>query len=427
MTTGSSLGKRLAGYAILVAIALLFVRIFDTEKHADWGLMVPFLSGAANYELGKGWRFNEADIATFSALPSREAQQNYRFEPSDESTLEPYNFSSRGFLFVVLAARTLFPWQGDLQATESLQAAVHILISILMISLLSSPTSRALFFVLYTVNPLILMVTTAPYYYFWQVVPSACLLPMLWDRDLRYGRWLVAIAVILAASYAIRPTTLFPAMFFFALAFLRDSKPLAVGALVLYFVLAIPVFGGNLASKDPWHTAYIGLGAWPNPHVPAFEDTFAFVLYEEEHGERVRVGAGGNYRDPEVRAEMSRLARDAYMEIAREEPLMIVRNAALNFFQSYSVGYISDSQLLSYASALIGLGTIGVLLFFGKFAFLIAIGLSTIATVPLAPPNHVYGFSNYLLLVGAFIHLVRQFGVSDRVDAFIHARMPNRG
>jgi len=287
MSRGSRVRQILGQVGIAVVLFAASIP-FDNPTERSAPGMVPYFSGSANFELGRGWVYTEEDIARFVELPSREARENYRFQPSDD--VKPYDFAAQGYVYVSLAARNLFFWMGDVKAVETLQVLVHIAIVLFVMSRLRRRLSKLLFLVIYGLNPLMYWVATLPIYYFWQAVPGAIVAAYLLDRRMQVGWYVLAVAVLLGFIYAVRPTVLFLCGFFFLLVLLRESwRPAAAGA-VAFAVFGILVFGGNDHRTDPWHTAYVGLASYPNPYVQEWHDRAAHRLWEEKRGEKLDKG-----------------------------------------------------------------------------------------------------------------------------------------
>ncbi len=414
----SSLSRNtILAYVVLALLMLGAMRVFENPRHPSLRWLITYVSGAANYEFGQGWRFNENDVTLFQEIPTWEGRTAHRTEPSDPEQLISWKGTTKGYLFVILLARTLFPWMGDLDSVLALQQIVHILVTIAVSLAFSTTRRRVAFCVLFGLNPLILHIVTYPYYYYWQSIPSAFLVAHLVKRDLKFGRYAFLLAILLSGIYVVRPTILFLSVVLFALIFLRESRVVACGALALFLLLAIPVLGGNDHSKDPWHTAYTGVGAYPNPYGLTFRDFEGNALFERKTGRKFDQGVGGDvYHRPEVRAEYSRYEKEAFLEIAREHPFMVLRNATLNFFQAFSIGYVNASLSVSYLSSLTGLGFLGLLLWQKRWGFAIAIAAAS-PFVIFSPPVHIYMFGGYILIVAAAVEVL-----GERVEPWLEAR-----
>ncbi len=418
MITGPGRARGALTYLAAASFIWIGAQVFDAPTMQVERVTVPFLTGAANFSWGGEWLYNPQDIYLYEGM-SQPERQAHRLQPSPPEELKPYGRSWRGFVYVVLVARTLFFWMGDLDAIESLNLACHILITLLIASRLSPLLARLLFVAGYGMNPLVLWVTTFPYYYFWQVIPGTLLALYLVDRRFRLS-WATPFAVgAIVLAHIIRPTVVLAESMFYVLAALRERWPARIAGAAVLLPLALLVMADTGPGKNPWHTAYVGIAAYPNEYVTLFADRAAFVHYEELTGEKVDKGAEGNHHDPEVRRRLRELNRQDFLEIARKEPLMMVRNAILNVLQSFSWGYAGSVGALNYVSSFVGLCVAVFLVWRRRFLFVVAIGLSAGTFTPYFPPIPVYMFGSYVLLVAGMTDAVRDFGwfrqASDRL------------
>jgi hypothetical protein len=411
-------------YACLGGLILVASVVFDNPKTQGIYLVVPYLSGAANWEPGRGWMYAEADTVRMTAL-SPEAREDVRLEPSED--LVPYAAQAPGYVYIALAARTVFFWMGDLAAVEWLQVLVHVAITLAFVALLQTRLQKALFFLLYGVNPLILYVATFPYYYFWQVIPSALLLAYLLDRRFRYGWWAVPAVALLAFMHTVRPTMVFVSAFFALLLVLRESRPVAAVSVALGLVCGVLLLASRPDEPlNPWHTAYTGIGAWPNPYVHELSDAPGHELYEKAYGEEHRSGVGGNTSDPVYKKRYRKVTRESYLEILEKSPALLARNAVLNVLGSFSIGYITKSLALSYLSSAVGFAYCLLLLAARRFRFVAAILASCVSFALYFPPVPVYVYGTYILGIGAFVDLWRDPRWEERLLRLLPARGTSR-
>lgn len=413
--------RRLLGWAAAAALIVAAALAFDNPYLRAAPLLGPFLSGAANLELGKGWRYSVEDVQRYAALPDDEARARFRFERRPDAELRPYELSSEGLVYVIWAARGLLPWMGDLQALEWLQIAIHVGLTLLVATRFREPVLQAAFVILYGANPLVLHTVTYPYYYFWQVVPTAILAAYLLDRRFRLGRWAPAVAVLLAGTHAIRPTGLLASMFLFVLVTTRESWRLGAASLAILLVVALGFLSGAHHGKDPWHTAYIAIGAHPNPYVASYRDGEAFEEFTRRTGETVDLSPTGNFYDPAFRRRLSEVTREAYLEIVRSDPLLIVRNAVLNYFQSFSIGHFVGRSRLNQLSTGLGVLCFVWLVWRRRFLFVAAVTAAGATFVPYTAPVVLYLFGHYVLLVAAVIDTMRDFVPGQRTASSLEA------
>ena len=405
-----------SGLALIIVVAAL---AFDNKQNETFARTVPFLTGAANLSWGEGWLYSEDEVARVSALPSRDAKYSFRAERLPREELAPYNYSNKGLMYVVWVARTLFFWLGDLQAVECLQIAVHILATFLLMSRFKSIFNKSLFFLIFAPNPMIMYGATLPFYYYWQAIPGVAIAFYLLDRNFRFGWYSLAMAVLLASMYVIRPTVLLVCLLLFVLVMFRESKLIGAASIALFFFFAVVVFQGNDFRKEPWHSVMVGIGGYPNPYNLYMHDYAAYDYYQERTGIEITFQPDlPNYlRAPGVREKYSAFMKQEYFGILKENPMMLLRNAVLNVCQSFSIGYFIDARAgisgmtLSYISAAVGFLYFAALALRRKTLFILAIGLSSGAFTPYNPPVPIYLYGSYVVLLAAFVELVNDFPI----------------
>ena len=395
-------------YSVLAVIIATAATTLGFERPLNPVWSVPFFSGAANWRFGQGWMHNEDDIQKFASLPTAEAREEYRFSASPSNKLKPYTLQTMGFVYISLIARNMFFWMGDIKAVEWLQICVHVTITLLIISRLKRTSDKGLFLVLYGLNPATIYFVTTAHYYYWQTVPTAVVALYLLDKNLKLGYFVFAIAFGLAFLYLVRPTIVLVPILLFVLVAKRESKWIGISSTVIYLVCAMWLFGGNGHEKDPFFAAYCGISAYPNPYTDGLGDESGFRFFEKETGQKLQITSidGAFHQDPEFRKKTREVFREGYFRILRERPLMLVRNAVLNFFQSFFLGYSVDSRLLSYLSSFCGLLVFTLLLWKKEYWFLVAIALSSLTFVPYMYPHQGYIFGSLILLVVAFIKVL---------------------
>ena len=397
-------------YSVLAVIIACAAIMLNYKHSANPTWSVPFFSGAANWQFGQGWMHCEDGIRNFSSLPTAEAREEYRFSASPSNKLKPYALQTRGFMYISVIARNMFFWMGDVKAVKWLQICVHITITLLVISRLKRTSDKGLFLLLYGLNPVIISFVTTAHYYYWQTVPAAVVVLYLLDKNLKLRYFSFAVAFGLAFLYLVRPTIVLVPILLFVLVAKRESKWIGISSIVIYIVCAMWLFGGNNHEKDPFFAACCGVSAYPNPYMDGLGDEAGWHFFEIQTGQKMQskiTSIDGNFhQDPEFRKKTREVFREGYFRILRERPLMLVRNAALNFFQSFFLGYCTNSRLLSYLSSFCGLLVFTALLWKKQYWFLAAIALSSLTFVPYMYPHQGYIFGSLILLVVAFIKVL---------------------
>ena len=228
-------------------------------------------------------------------------------------------------------------------------------------------------------------------------------------RSAAYLVFCCALGVVLL----IRSTTAAAIAAFFVVAFL-SIRPRTVFLVGLVAFATVVATGYSPSQKNFWHTAYVGVGAYPNAHVEGLSDDNGYALYRQRTGEPLNASLGGNYYDEKVMARYRDVSRSEFLGIARDDPGVLVRNAALNTLQGFTIGYLAGQRYVVHvAMALAGLLFAGLLLYTGQYV-LTGLVLATIATfVPYYPPIPAYMYGAYLLLVVGLIRAV-EFGRAQR-------------
>jgi hypothetical protein len=266
---------------------------------------------------------------------------------------------------------------------------------------------QVLFLVGYGLNPLVIYFVTFPYLYFWQVLPSVAVGFVLM-RTKPLSLWQATfLASLCGTALVTRPTVIFCVLLFFGLLLLNRVRTIVALAAVLSFGAVVLFFWQPSTHKTVWHTAYIGVGAYPNPYMKGLTDNNAFDLFEEKTGQKLYVYPGGNYFDSITFAKNVAILRKAYFDVVKHSPSLVLRNATLNFFQSFSIGYLVDYSLaLNYGTAFMGFAIFCTLLFYKQFLWVIAIVFSSLSFSPYFPPIPAYMFGSYLLIALALIKTI---------------------
>jgi hypothetical protein len=76
------------------------------------------------------------------------------YEFKTENILIDYDYLPQGLVVLVILAKNIFFFLGDLEALQYLQYLTHILLSIFMLTLLEKRHQKILFFILYAIRSL---------------------------------------------------------------------------------------------------------------------------------------------------------------------------------------------------------------------------------------------------------------------------------
>ena len=403
-------------------IILLSCALFNTSASQSYVWLGPFYSAAANHKFGQALHVDTREVREFGDMDVAE-RAAYRFKKSD--TTEPYLANDVGFVYLIIIAKTLFFWLSDQMAIEALQMFVHGIISVIILFLLPGPSARLTFFLLYAINPVIIYYVTFPYYYFWQALPSFAVIYFLQMR--RHLRTLdnvsfLLISLILGIIIVARPPVILLVLFFYLSSLvIFNQKKLIILGISLTFCIAYLLFAPN--ERNPWHTVYVGIGGYTNPYgLEMLSDNYGYKLFKDKTGTKLNPSVGGNYYDSKVIRKYSEVTKDVTLEYIKNDPWIFVRNALLNIFQSYSVGYVNEApRWVHYTAAFIGFIAVLCLLYSRQFIPFLAVGLASGGFTLYYPPIQAYMYGAFILLVVGAIQFFHHIGFC----AWFDRRIPN--
>lgn len=386
-------------FILMVTMVAVSLHFFSNAKHQSINWTFPYFSGAANFEEVFVWQISPSDFERAKLLTPAEYKK-YRHKPTEDKIT--YSYNNYGYVLVAILSRNLFPFVGDLQGVIYLQILVHFFSCFFLICItLKTRTQRLGFIFLYAANPLVIHFVTFPFYYYWLFLPSFVFAIFILKPEWR--RWCVFAAIpLLLFSHLIRPTSIFLAGCAFIIAVRLATrvleKFLASTALAVFTFSAFYV--STLFQGSPWHTIYIGLGAYENNFgVSRMSDEQGFEYFRQKTGVLLSTNPiSGNFIDNKIRERYMESVQMRYFEIAREAPEIIVRNAFLNVLQVFSVGHIVDRPKLSYLNSFIGLLVVCFLIFTKQKIWALGALLSAAGFVFYYPPIPAYNFGAYVLL-----------------------------
>lgn len=394
---------------VIVACALLFWN--PRSQAPSW--IFPYFSGAANLGLDLAWRVDMSGFADFAGMAYSQ-QMDYRFGRTELASLAAYSVLDKGYVYVIWVAQNLLFWLPQIKAVIWLQILFHVASSLWVAGRLGSRRQQVIFMLAYAANPVVLHFVTFAYHYYWQVIPA---LAWFW-YETREGastnRGLYLLALVLVAAFLIRQSTAIVSLFILAHAAWRHKRAAGWGAVVCF--LAFAMFAKN--PSQPWHTAYVGIGAYPNGAGIELDDESGYRMFKDNTGIQINTTPpNGNYYDEKVRGQYYGVLKERLTSYAKDHPLQLARNAVLNVLQGFSVGYPVGHPVLAYASALIGLAVLALLVVCRMYVTIALIFAGVAGFVAYYPPIPAYMFGNYLLLSLALASIVDQIGNSGGAAA----------
>ena len=392
--------QMLLAAGLIVVCALLFWN--PRSQSPSW--IFPYFSGAANLRLDLAWRVDMHGFPDFANLPYSE-EMTFRFGRVDPANLAPYSVLDKGYMFVIWFAQNALFWLPPIKAVIWLQILFHLLSSLWVTVRLTSRRQQIVFLLAYAANPIVLHFVTFDYLYYWQVIPSLAWFWYECHADASSDRRICLLALGLAAAFLIRQSTVLVSLLILSSAAWRHkSVPGWVAVLTFLAFVAI-----TKNPSQPWHTAYVGMGAYPNVAGIELDDESGYSLFKQRTGIQIDTSPPcGNYYDQKVRDQYYGVLKERIFELAADHPVQLARNATLNVLQGYSVGYSVGHLRLAYISALIGLVYLGALILHRMYLISALIFAGLAGFVAYYPPIPAYMFGNYLLLALGLAGIVDQ-------------------
>jgi hypothetical protein len=165
---------------------------------------------------------------------------------------------------------------------------------------------------------------------------------------------------------------------------------------------------------------YIGVGGYENSHGVFLSDLAGYKLFKEKTETVLNtIAISGNFYDAETRANYFGVVKEGYLTILKESPLLLFSNAIKNTLAGYSFGYFVGSPLLQWLAIISG-GSFGlILLALRQYFWFLAIGLSLITLTSFYPPIPAYMYGSYLIIVVAFLRMLKQLHCKMQKAGFI--------
>lgn len=396
--------------AILIGSIVAFKNV--SLQSPNW--IYPYFSGAEHLDSSLKWQYSWDGYQRFRNL-SNFQMFAYDFTKENKNDLIEYTYNDIGYVFVIWAAKTIFPFLTHINATVVLQCLIHGAITLAVAFSFERPFYRVLFLLAYGANPLVIHFVTLPSYYFWQVLPSLLFLLLLRNSD-RGKLFFLLVFVTLFFSYLVRSSTLPLVMFIALFTLVKVQKTARLFHVTMILVLVFAI-SSAAQHKQPWHTMYVGLGAYENNYMDGPTDENGFLLYKQEKNVEISTALGGNFYNREVETDYYKTLKKRYLEILKTDQYLVIRNALLNLAQSFSIGYLVDYPKLRVHSILAGLLVLSVFLYSRQFVLVLGILASSIGFVLYFPPIPAYMFGSYLLMVyGAIESWSRLIGQKSGVD-----------
>jgi len=369
----------------------------------------PYFSGAANLNTFLKWEISVSDFnsvkSIFGGAYDLSEYKYYKHQRVHDTILNTTN--NYGYVLVVWLSQKLFPYWGDIQGVVFLQIFVHIFASFFAIfCLIKKQVYRVIFIILYSANPLIIHFVTFPFYYFWMFIPSLLFASVVMRKEWMCYLLLLSVPILLLSVF-IRPTTFFISILIFIYAFINFNdfrrRMLSVTLLVV-FLLGVFFISKN-STASPWHTMYIGVGAYKNNlGVADLGDNRGYEYFLHQTGVLINTDAvSGNYNDPEVRGVYMQSLKERYLDMIFEDPFQLIKNAIENGVKVFTIGYLVRYPNLSWLVNIQGILFIAFLIYLRQYVWFLAVLSTAIGFFWYFPPVPAYNFGAYVLLVLGFM------------------------
>jgi len=399
---GNTTKVKLQHYLLAACAIIVCALLFWNQKSQSPSWIYPFFSGAANLGIDLAWRVDMSAFADFAVM-SYGQQMEYKFYQTDSSNLSAYSVLDKGYVYVIWLAQNLFFWLPQIKAVIWFQILFHVVTSLWVLGQLRSRLKQVVFMLAYAANPVVLHFVTFAYLYYWQVLPSLVWFFYEAKGEDRRNRDLYLILLILATAFLIRQSTAIISLFILSYAAWQGRK--AIAWVVVIFFLAFVIVAKN--PSQPWHTVYVGIGAYPNDSGIELSDEYGYKLFKDKTGIQIdTTPPNGNYYYEKVRGQYYDVLKEWLVIYAKDHPLQLMRNALLNVTQSFSVGYPVGHLALSYASSFAGLIVLVALVIRRMYVTVTLIFTSVAGFICYYPPIPAYMFGSYLLLTLALTRLV---------------------
>jgi hypothetical protein len=386
--------------AMLLVIIALFL-FLNSEKRQSNDITYNFFSGAANSTLTE-WRISTDDPILKDKY---NINSSYKFYESTNYIVNKEN--DFGYVLIIKIAKILFPWFGDINAVKIFQFCVHIIVFISFYRILNGQEIY-LFFILFSANPFIIKYALFPFYYYLTVLPTCIFLVTYLTRSKSmFLSWIFfAILAIVSVSRSTIFLLVIPYLYIaykYKINFYKNLLPLSLSILIV-------IYFSTIYYKSIWHTAYIGIGAYPNPFgIIGLDDTNAINYFKSISSTLyTQIVTEINYGNVEAWKEYNNILKNKYLSILFSEHYIIIRNMLLNIILLFGFGYINNYPLLTTISLFYGLLNIFFIYKFRLYDISFALLFSSILVVLLIPPLPIYIMPSLLINVILFIEIIKR-------------------
>lgn len=365
-------------------------------------------------------KFSSSEISHYQFLDNEDSglismrKYQYKFHESgkEASSIEIANgfgyVVSIGFLAYVKLTKFIFNSFGDVQGIVIANMSIHILASIVVIQTIKTRLHSLLFALLYTFNPFVIYIVTFPYYYYIAVIPGAIAIYLYERKDATSSIGMLIIISMLLFSVMLRSTLLFGILLIFIRSIYFGKNKLILIYTIIFLGLLFYFFINNKLIYGPWHSVYVGIGAYSND----------YGIYLSDSSSMEYLLRNLNISILEFQALSVQIRQEIWkagvLEIFSLNPLIFVWNAFKNILQLYGFGYSTKYQLLQYFSMAMGFAFFVLSIRRKLFFHIKVIMLLNLGYVIYFPPLPMYMAGSYIIIMHGWLKIIE--------EEFKHAR-----
>ena len=404
-----------------VITSIIFSYLFFNGGHQE--VLAYYLSASLNDLSLTGLSFSNEEAQVFNRLAGvditklNHAKLNYIFkQPGNPATIpeivEHFGYLvSIGFLIYLKILRVCFGWItfiGDVPMVLIGNMLIHVACLAVYSKFNLDFSKRFIFIAFYFLNPIIVILYTFPYYYYLTVLPSLVAV-YLYHKGYNINRIAtVIIFITLLFSLLVRPTLVFGLLFIFLVAAVRSRKFYTWFYCITYLMLAGLFLYYYKLMFGPWHSIYIGAGAYPNGFALSLSDSSSASFLDNIKGV---YNSEQRLLDP--KDSMILLKREA-LRLINLQPLLYAENSIKNILQLYGFGYSTKLYWFQYFSMAMGILFLSASLANKLYFHILVILFLNIGYIFYFPPVPVYMAGSYFILTHGWIEILSKVYIKYR-------------
>ena len=209
------------------------------------------------------------------------------------------------------------------------------------------------------------------------------------------------IFIILLFSLLVRPTLVFGLLFIFLIGAVRSRRVFTWLCYIIFLVLVGVFFYYYKLMFGPWHSIYIGVGAYSNESALSLADSSSVYFLDSIYAQ-TSSGKRGLWPPKE---EMILLKNEA-LRLINLRPLQYAENSIKNVLQLYGFGYSTKLYWFQYFSMAMGILFLSASLANRLYFHILVILFLNIGYIFYFPPVPVYMAGSYFILMHGWIEIL---------------------